>query len=162
MNKQIMRISDTRELCDFISTHAAEFNHVNVATAFRQVLKKPRGIPPKALAQALQTLEESALQNMQDFGAQEIANTLHIMAKQRYKASGPLLLALERRAEAISGEFNSQEVANTVWAFATMGTKPGERMMGQLERRAEAISGEFNSQDVANTLWAKCHVRVIR
>jgi hypothetical protein len=35
-----MRISDTRELCDFVSTHAAEFNHVNVATAFRQILKK--------------------------------------------------------------------------------------------------------------------------
>jgi hypothetical protein len=52
LNKQVMRIHDTRELCDFVSTHAAEFNHVNVATAFRQVLKKP-GIPPKALAQAL-------------------------------------------------------------------------------------------------------------
>jgi phosphatidate phosphatase PAH1 len=39
LNKQVMRISDTRELCDFVSTHAAEFNHVNVATAFRQVLK---------------------------------------------------------------------------------------------------------------------------
>ena len=68
LNKQVMRISDTRELCDFVSTHAAEFNHVNVATTFRQILKKP-GIPPKSLAQVLQTLEESALQNMQDFGA---------------------------------------------------------------------------------------------
>ncbi len=62
--------------------------------------------------------------------SQEIANTLHIIAKQRYKATGPLLLALERRAETISGEFNSQNVANTLRAFATMGTKPGERMMG--------------------------------
>ncbi len=70
-------------------------------------------IPPNALAQALHTLEVSALQNIQDFGAQGIANTLHIMAKQRYKATGPLLLALGRRAEAISGEFKSQNVANT-------------------------------------------------
>jgi hypothetical protein len=131
-------------------------NHVNVATAFRQVLKKPRGIPPKVLAQALQTLEESALQNMQDFRAQQIANTLHIIAKQRYKATGPLLLALQRRAESISGEFNLQEVAKTLWAFATMGTKPEERMMGQLERRAEAISEEFNPQAVANTLVGAC------
>ena len=36
LNKQISRISDTRELCDFVSTHASEFNHV--ATAFRQIL----------------------------------------------------------------------------------------------------------------------------
>ncbi len=84
-----------------------------------------KGIPPKALAQELQTLEESAMQNMQDFGPQQIASTLHIMAKQRYKARGHLLLALERRAEAISGEFKPQEFANMLWAFATMGTKPG-------------------------------------
>jgi hypothetical protein len=78
------------------------------------------------------------------------------MAKQRYKATGPLLLALERRAEVISREFKSQahDVANTLWLFATTGTKPGERMMGQLERRAETISGKFNSQSAANTLWA--------
>jgi hypothetical protein len=68
-----MRISDTRELCDFVSAHAAAFNHVNVATAFRQVLKTAWGIPPQALAHALQTLEESALHNIQDFGAREIA-----------------------------------------------------------------------------------------
>jgi hypothetical protein len=154
LNKQIMRISDTRELCDFVLTHAADFNHVNEATAFRQILKNQRVVPPKSLAQALQTLEESALQNMQDFAARHIASTLHIMAKQKYKPTGNLLLALERRAGAISGEFNAQAVANTLWAFATMGTKPGKRMMGQLERQAEAISGEFNSENVAAVLWA--------
>ena len=90
-----MRISDTGELCDFVSTHATEFNHVNLATAFRQVLKRLRGIPPKSLARVLHALEESALQNMQEFGAREIVSTLHIMAKQRYKATGPLLLVMQ-------------------------------------------------------------------
>ena len=104
-----MRINGTRALCDFVLTHAAEFNRVNMATAFHPILKNQRGIPPKSLAQALQTLEESALQNMQDFGARHIANTLHIVAK-RYKPTGNLLLALERPAEAISVEFNSQAV----------------------------------------------------
>jgi hypothetical protein len=66
LNQQLIRISDTRELCDFVSTHAAEFNQVTVATTFRQVLKKPMGIPPKALAQTLQALKEFALQNMQE------------------------------------------------------------------------------------------------
>jgi hypothetical protein len=60
LNKNLMRISDKEELCSYISKHAAEFNHVNVATAFRQVLNKPRwGAPPNALEQTLQTLEES-------------------------------------------------------------------------------------------------------
>jgi hypothetical protein len=29
LNKQIIKISETRKLCDFISAHAAEFYHVN-------------------------------------------------------------------------------------------------------------------------------------
>jgi len=79
----------------------------------------------------LRTLEESALQNIHGFGSQGIANTLHIMARQRrYKPIENLLLALERRAEAISGELNSQNVANTLWAFATSGTKPEDRGSG--------------------------------
>jgi hypothetical protein len=80
-------------------------------------------------------------------------NKLPALAKQRYKAAGHLLLALERRTQAISGEFSSQAVASTLWAFAAMWTKE-KRTMGQLERRAEAISGECNSLDFANTLWA--------
>jgi hypothetical protein len=154
LNKQLMRISDTRELCDFVSTHVSEFNHVNVATAFRQVLQKPTGMHPQSLTQALQTLEQSALQNMPDFDARGIANTLHIMAKQRYKTKGPLLLALEGRAEAVAGELSAQEVSNVLWAYATMGRMPGERMMGLLEGRSEAIAGQFSSQHVANLLWA--------
>jgi hypothetical protein len=155
LNKQIQSTTNIQELCDLIRSSSAEFNHVNVATALRKVLQAPRrGVSPEVVVKALKTLEESALQQMQDFGPQQTANTLHIMAKYRHKPSQALLMALEGRAEAISGEFNSQEVANTLWAFATMGRKPGERMMGQLEGRAEAISGEFNSQEVANTLWS--------
>ena len=59
-------------------------------------------------------VEDSALQKNHDFGSRQLANTLHIMAKHRYKPHETLLLALEGRAEAISGEFNSQEVANTL------------------------------------------------
>ena len=62
-----MRILDTRDLRDFVSKHDTEFNHVNVTTSFLRVLKKYRGLPPKALTQESQTLEESALHNMHDF-----------------------------------------------------------------------------------------------
>ncbi len=67
LNKRPLRISDTRELCVFVLTHAAEFDH-ECGHSFPPSPEKP-GIPLKALAQALETLEESALQNIQDFGA---------------------------------------------------------------------------------------------
>ena len=131
-----------QELCELMHASCTQFNHVNAATAFRRVLQMPRrGVSQDTVAKALRTLEESALQSFHDFDFQGIANTLHIMAKQRhYTPIENLLLALERRAEAISGEFNSQDVANTLWAFATMGRKPGERMMGQLEGRTCSFS----------------------
>jgi hypothetical protein len=55
---------------------------------------------------------------------QEAANTLHIMAKTRYRPRTLLsyqLEGLEGRAEALVGTFNAHAVANTLWAYATMG-----------------------------------------
>ena len=126
LNKQIQSTTNIQELSDLIRSSSAEFDHVNVATALRKVLQAPRrGVSPEVVVTALKAMEESALQKMQDFGPQETANTLHIMAKHRHKPSQALLMALDRRAEEISGEFNQQHVANTLWALATMGTKPG-------------------------------------
>ncbi len=88
---------------------------------------------------------------MEEVGPRQIANILHVVAKNRYKTC--LLPALERRAEVLAGEFNSQHVANTLWMFATMGRKTGGQVMELLDRRAEVIVGEFKSQEVANTLW---------
>jgi hypothetical protein len=98
-----------QELCELIHASSTQFNHVNVATAFRRVLQMPRrGVSQDTVAKALRKLEESALQNIHDFESQGIANTLHIMAKQRhYKSMENLVLALEHRAETISGEFSS-------------------------------------------------------
>jgi hypothetical protein len=127
LNKQIMKIIDTRELCSFNSTRAAELNHVNVATASRKILQKPRSGFQQAVERALQALEESALQNMEDFGPQEIANTAHIMAKQRYEPTEPLRLELERRAEAISGEFNSQDIPTHCGRLRPWGESRGIR-----------------------------------
>ena len=148
-----MRISDTREICDFISIHAAEFDHVNVTTSSQKLLQFSRlGVLEGTVQHVFHTLEVCVLQKMQDFGPQEISNTLHIIAKKHKKTS--ILQQLERRAETISREFDSQSLPNTLWVYVTMGTKPGEQIMGQLERRAEVISGNFISQNVANTLWA--------
>jgi hypothetical protein len=150
LNKHILS-SDTETLCAIIKTRAADFDHINVATALRKALEAPRHLVPKKI---MDILEESALKNMETFGPQEIASSLHIAAKKRYRPQDGLFSAIEQRAEAISGEFNAQNVANTLWAYAKMGRKPGERLMGLLEGRAEAISREFNAQAVANTVWA--------
>ena len=81
-----MKISDTRKFFDFISTHAAELNHVNVATSFRKLLQVSHlGVQDQSVQHALHTLKECVLRNMKDFGPQRIANTLHIMAKKRHK-----------------------------------------------------------------------------
>ena len=86
---------------------------------------------------------------------QEVANTLHIMAKTRYRPwDRTLVPELQGRAEALAGTFKAQEVANTPWAYATMGREPGAGVMQGLSGRAEALAGTFNTQGVSNTLWA--------
>ena len=151
VDKKIVEITDTRELCNFISSNAANFNHVNVATALGKTLKAPRHLVPKEI---MDILEESALKNMKTFEPHGIANSLYAMAKEKYIPQERLFSAIEQRAEAISGDFNWKAVAYLLWAYAEMGRKPGERLMGLLEGRAEAISGEFDLQDVSDTLCA--------
>ena len=88
LNKRISSSRDTGELCNIISTHAKEFNHVNVATALRKLLQgPPHVLPADKIVEALHTLEERALHQIQDFGPQELSSTLHIVAKKRYRPS---------------------------------------------------------------------------
>ena len=159
INKQITVCQDSRDLCALIDAHAAEFNPVNVATAFRRLLQMWRGgrgaRARGVVERSLQALEEAALRTINVFGARELANTMHAMAKAHYTPTNPLVLeALEQQTEAVAGTLNAQEVANTLWAYATMGWEPGAGLMRKLEGRAEAVAGTFNAQDVANTLWA--------
>ena len=73
------------------------------------------------MERSLQALEAAALRTMGAFEAQHVANTLHTMAKNRYRPLDlSLVPELERRAEAVAGTFNAQNVANTLWAYATM------------------------------------------
>ena len=100
---------------------------MNVATAFRKLLLASRsGMPRGVVEDALQALEQRALQTMEDFGAREIANTLHSMAKARYRpAYAALLHELGVQLRAVAAECKPQEIANTLWAYATMGERPG-------------------------------------
>ncbi len=43
-------MSDTKDLSEFVSTHAAEFNRVNVTTVFHQVLGNPSQITGAGIA----------------------------------------------------------------------------------------------------------------
>ena len=67
LNKQVMIISDTRELRAFILTHAAELNHVNVATSFRKILEVSRAGPEGSVQHALATLQKAAIRVMEVF-----------------------------------------------------------------------------------------------
>jgi hypothetical protein len=88
MNKRILRIYDAKELSDFIWAHGMHFNHVNIATALRQVLTSRGSIAAQARAHTLEKLEAFALQSMFDFQSRGVSGTLHIMAKQGYRATG--------------------------------------------------------------------------
>ena len=94
LNQQITRLGSAGELCELIEARSAEFNHVNVSTAFRKLLSAGRaGVHPTARSTALHKLEECAMSNMADFESQQIANTLHIVAKTRHRPTNQEFLA---------------------------------------------------------------------
>ena len=156
LNKQISTTGGAAGLCALIEARGAAFNHVNFSTAFRKLLPARRaGVPKGAVEGALRVLEAAALRTMPEFEAQTVANTLHIMAKTRYRPADPRLLPeLDRKVEEVVRKYNAQELSNTLWAYATMGRGPGERVMGMLEGRMGEVVREYNAQELSNTLWA--------
>src|SRR6056300_120573 len=86
INTRITRSEDASEVCDIVEACAAEFNHLNVATAFRKLLlaQLSRAGPSRAkrdgsrvrVESALQTLEQTVLRTIEEFGSQAVANTL--------------------------------------------------------------------------------------
>ena len=58
INNEIQECTTASEICALVSERAAEFNAVNVATAFRKVLLAPRtGVAPEDFHHAMHTLE---------------------------------------------------------------------------------------------------------
>ena len=85
INQRITGSKDATSLVTLVETCVAEFDHVNVSTAFRKLLQTGcEGMSHCVVGQALRSLEQSALHNMDGFDAQGIANTLHTMAKGHY------------------------------------------------------------------------------
>ena len=154
LTAQICACESVGELCALIEHRSLEFNHVNVATAFRKLLpasKSTRG----SIQQALEMLEQRAMQTMEVFEPQGIANVLHMMAKKSYTPTNAALLpGLEKQAEKVSSTFKPQEIANTLWAIAKLGRRPGMRLIDSLEGRLRDVADEFNAEKVSNTLWA--------
>ena len=161
MNKQITVCQDTRDLCALIDANAAEYNFVNVVTAFRKLLQSRRkSLARGVVERTLQVLEAAALRMIDAFDAKAVTSMLHIIAKTRYSPCDQSLVPkLEGRAVALAGTFNAQDVANTLWAYATMGREPGAGLMRKLEGRAEALAGTFNAQEIGR---ASCRERVSR
>ena len=57
LNKQIVRSGATRELCTLIEERVAEFNHINISTAFRKLLQASRaGMPRGVVEHSLEAL----------------------------------------------------------------------------------------------------------
>lgn len=71
LNREISACGSAQEVCACIEARAAEFDHVNVATAFRKFLMTRRdAMPSAATGSAMRKLEESALRKVADFDAQ--------------------------------------------------------------------------------------------
>ena len=60
LNKEISGCGSTSRLCGLIAKHAGEFNHVNVATAFRKLLLATRSVSEARLLQAVEEAQHPA------------------------------------------------------------------------------------------------------
>ena len=105
-----------------------------------------------SLCELLAAIAEEATQCLDQFNAQDFANTAWAFATVGQKDE-QFFKVLARMAEWRLDKFNLQALANTAWAFARVGQQD-EQLFKALARMAEQCLDQFNAQDLANTAWA--------
>ncbi len=102
------------------------------------------------------------MHNMQDFEAQGIVNTIHIMTKKRYKATGHLLNGEDTVApvdgvagESVGGDSRGVQLAGGckhVVGVCENEKEPGAQLLGQLEERVVHIARTFRWREVTSII----------
>jgi len=170
LNRDLMAAAKSgagEQLCALVAKRRQDFNTVNAATAYQQLLRMrtkrdTRRLPdaghaPHSARDEMLAILELVLceQHIPVFGARECANTLHTLAKtRRRQPCEDVLCALEAWALVVRDDFNPQDISNMLWAFATLGLQPSKALLAGLTEQAMVVQGDFKAQGIANTLWS--------
>jgi len=159
INALIKDATRARELLGLHAQHGQSFGYVNLATCWSR-LGRMGGADRSWLRSdggaRLTALREQTRDQVHTFGAQEMSNTAHAMAKLdlRDAAWECLWKELEEAALARSlSEFAPQNLSNTAWAFATAG-HAAPALFDAIGREAAGRVRELKPQELANTAWA--------
>ena len=111
LNGDIVAARNSLAILELYAARGADFNHVNICTALHRIAKHARGPHIQKDARFL-NLIESAVYRLEQFRAQELANTAWAFAKMEVRNEA-LMAALASRAQGMLEQFNAQELANT-------------------------------------------------
>ena len=140
LNKALTGLASVDQIARFVCENVRSFYAVNVATACHRLAKMcfqacrgpddtgPRGQPHghnQEVRRAIEMLLTRALETVQSFKPQNVANLMWALAKLGMEPGAELGLAMSRRAVACAGEFKPQEVANLMWTDAVLCVQSG-------------------------------------
>jgi hypothetical protein len=167
LNGRISREIDPEGLLRLVADEHANFNDVNMATAFSKFGKLcghrsfPRNIAADdgfrgLLVRARDMCAEGWLD------PQAVANIIHAVSKMsaaRKLAAADagiqeVLGALEQRVVRVASDMKPQEVSNTVYGLALLGRMPGAEARAALEVAVARVGPDMEPQHVANIWWA--------
>jgi hypothetical protein len=167
LNGRISRENDPEGLLRLVADELANFNHINVSTAFSQFYKLrgyrtfPRNIAADDGFRGLMG-RARVMCNDGRFQAQAVANIVHGVAKM--SSAGKLaavdsgvqdmLAALEQRMVLVASDMAPQGVSIAVYGFASLGWTPGAEARAALEAAVVRVGPSMNARDVANTAWS--------
>jgi len=159
LNGLLTKTTTARELLELHEQYGSDFNHVNLATCWSRLGRVRAGGERRWLLSddgaRLGALREQTQEQLRTFGAREVANTAHALARLalRGAAWASLWNEFERAALTRRSEFGPQELANTAWAFATAGHAAPALFEAIAEESAGCVRA-FTPQALTNTAWA--------
>jgi hypothetical protein len=87
-------------------------------------------------------------------GSQAVANIAHALSKLGERCEGgPVLDAVEARADWLVKKGTHQTISNTAWAFAML-NRDSPKLFSAIDARADWLVKESDPQSISNTAWA--------
>ena len=133
-----------------------KFNEIGLALSLHSLsqLKKGHCLIKSIPESFIQSWENSALNKMNGFNSQGLANSIYAFSLLGIHPSDQFLGAWQRAAFHSMDDFNSQELSISLYAFSLLGIQPREQYVEAWQKSAFRSLGDFNPQELSISLYA--------
>ena len=148
-------------LCQFIGDQIANFNEINITTAYSKILFMDHYIPN--IAYICNILENKIVKIETNFCLREYCIILNAICKRgkRYEFGRNLLECLEGRMNDLAIGCRGRDLSTVFWSYAKLKSYPLKTTIDTIENGISLLCCEINANGIGKILWAYTEIGLL-